>query len=439
MPGIEEDLLRDLLLEEVIDLRSNPGYESITQRVKDVKLLRSKVRGTLTSDGLDLSTDWIPSRTLSVVEKVEGDELGSTALEDRGPSIGIGETSGGYPVKIPVSSLDGSLTLILGKKGSGKSHLAKLMVNGLADNGAYVLAFDINNEYIGLVRNKDGSPSRLARKIVLLEPGTTLKFDLRYMGKGVISSVFRNALGLPSVSLRELIRIWNYLEGYGHLSFSSLGDYITRWRTNEMIREALLSRYYTLASTGMIMDSDDGGFSFEDTVAELKEGGIMVVLLAGISPVARRIVVEAMLSKLLELLHSRSIPPMFILAEEAHMYIRETYWEDLVTRMRHYGAFTIFVTNQPDALEDLIYRQADNFFLFGYTNKKDIDLISRLSATDAETLEGVIPTLRRGSCLVIGKATNWLPVVVNVKDTEFESLGRTRLFFQGIRLKSNNQ
>ena len=205
-----------------------------------------------------------------------------------------------------------------------------------------------------------------------------------------------------------------------------------------MIREALLSRYHALLSSGVITD-EDHGFTFEEAIEQLRDGGAIVVLLASSSSAARKIVVEALLSKLADLLRSGVIPPVFILAEEAHLYVRETYWEDLITRMRHYGAYTIFVTNQPDALKDYVYRQADNFFLFNYTNKRDIEHISRLSATDSETLERIIPALQKGWCLAIGKATGWLPVVISVNDVPFESMGQSKLIFGDIRLMSNNK
>ena len=433
VPGIEEELLRDLLLDGVMISSSNPEYGSITARVKDVRLIKCKVRGTLTDSGLSPEADWLPSRAAGKVERVAGAELLSMIRED-GPSMRIGRTLDGHPLDLPLSALDGSLTLILGKKGSGKSHLAKLLVNGLVENGAYVVVFDINNEYAGITRNREGEPSPIARKVYALEPGNSLRFNLRYLGRNVMADVLRNVLNLPATSTREFLRIWSLLESSDRLTFRQLGEYIERWRANDMVRDALLSRYYSLASSRLI--TDEHGFRFEDFFVDLESeggGGALIIMLARASALARRIVVEAVLSKLSELLHARVIPPIFILAEEAHMYVRDTYWEDLITRMRHYGAFTIFVTNQPDALKDTVYRQADNLFLFNYTNEKDIEFIARYSATDAETLSGILPTLRRGRALLVGKATSWLPIVVDVDEADFQALGQTRLFFREVR------
>ncbi len=432
VPGIEEDLLRDLLLDGIMVSSPDPEYASITRRVKDVRLIKCKVRGTIAGDGLSPEADWLPSRATGRVERIPGDEL-SSIVGGNGPSINVGKTLDGHPLGIPLSALDGSLTLILGKKGSGKSHLAKLFVSGLVENGAYAVVFDINNEYVGITRNREGEPSHIARKVYPLEPGGSLRFNLKYLGRNVMADVLRNVLNLPATSTREFLRIWGLLESSGRLTFEQLGEYIERWRANDMIRDALLSRYYSLASTRLI--TDEPGFRFEDFFADVESeggGGALVVMLAKASALARRVVVEVMLAKISELLHARAIPPIFILAEEAHLYVRDTYWEDLITRMRHYGAFTIFVTNQPDALKDMVYRQADNIFMFNYTNDKDVEFIARYSATDAETLSGILPTLRKGRALMLGKATSWLPIVVDVNDADFQALGQTRSFFSGL-------
>jgi len=115
-----------------------------------------------------------------------------------------------------------------------------------------------------------------------------------------------------------------------------------------------------------------------------------VVSLSGVSPLNRRMVVELMLSKLVELLERRKIPPVFLFAEEAHLYLRDTYWEDLITRMRHFGVFTVFITNQPDAIDQKIYRQVDNIFLYNFSNDSDLALISQASMTDSDTVKAIV-------------------------------------------------
>ena len=173
-----------------------------------------------------------------------------------------------------------------------------------------------------------------------------------------------------------------------------------------------------------------GKILMDDIVGKPCEGGIFVVDLSKALPQTRRIVVEYLLSKLSSLLRSGAIDPLFLLAEEAHLYLRETYWDDLITRMRHIGLFPIFVTNQPDSIPETVYRQADNIFLFNFTNESDLNYISKASRIDADTVKKIAKMLPPRYCLVIGKVVNDLPIVVRVRDLELKTMGETKLLFK---------
>jgi DNA helicase HerA-like ATPase len=149
-----------------------------------------------------------------------------------------------------------------------------------------------------------------------------------------------------------------------------------------------------------------------------------------ISPVIRRMIVELVMNKLMELLERALIPPVFIFAEEAQLYIRDTYWEDLITRMRHFGIYSTFITNQPDAINDTIYRQVDNIFLFNFTNDADLEKISKVSLLDSATIKSLVKTLSHRNCLAIGKAVSNLPMVVKVNPSDMLTLGETKKFFK---------
>jgi hypothetical protein len=97
--------------------------------------------------------------------------------------------------------------------------------------------------------------------------------------------------------------------------------------------------------------------------------------------------------------------------------------------MRHFGICPTFITNQPDAIGDVIYRQVDNIFLFNFTNDVDLDRISRVSLADNDTIRSIVKTLPHQHCLAIGKMVSDLPVVVEVAELETLALGETRKFF----------
>jgi hypothetical protein len=292
---------------------------------------------------------------------------------------------------------------------------------------------DLNNEYGGLAWNRDGTQSALHKQITILEPGGGLGFSLDYCGKAAISSMLKNALDMPAASLREFIRIWDWLENKNTLDIEALGNAINTWNTNELVRDALISRYHSICSSGLFVGTptvNHEGLRFESLTARKNQGLALILNMGKAMPVVRRMIVELVLTKVVELLGRDIIPPIFLFAEEAHLYVRDTYWEDIITRMRHFGIYATFITNQPDAISDGIYRQVDNIFLFNFTNDTDLDKISKVSLADSDTVKSIVRTLPQRQCLVIGKVVRDLPMVAKITSSNLMALGQTKTFFK---------
>jgi DNA helicase HerA-like ATPase len=435
-----QSLADEIVKDEVIGNYSTENIfdpleiNNLSQIIRDVRLFRTKIRASIDSyDNLSSDVDWIPSRVNSKILKISYSEIKSLIKKNMQYPIPIGKSgSDNQFFEIYAEDLDGKLNIITGKKETGKSHLSKILIKHLIQYGAYVIVFDLNNEYSGLLSNNDGKPSSINDKILLLEPGNGLKFDLRYCGKSSISNMLKNALDMPAASLREFFRIWDSLENKKMLGLDELGHAFSTWTINELVRDALLSRYHTINSSLLFSSNrpNEKGFQFEDLVKAKKKGAGMIINMSRISPVVRRMIVELVMNKLIELLEKSLIPPIFIFAEEAHLYIRDTYWEDLITRMRHFGIYTTFITNQPDALNDTIYRQVDNIFLFNFTNDTDLEKISKVSLLDSSTIKSLVKTLSHRSCLSIGKVVSNLPMVVKIDSVNMITLGETKKFFK---------
>jgi hypothetical protein len=341
--------------------------------------------------------------------------------------IPVGRAGHEEEFEIFAEDLDGKLTVITGKKESGKSHLSKMLIKTLVQYGAFVVVFDLNNEYGGLGWSRAGIPSSINQQVKVLEPGKTLRFTLDYCGKTAISGMLKNALDMPAASLREFLRIWDWCESKQSLSIDAIGNAVNTWSINELVRDALVSRYHVIQSSQLFINGERG-LQFEDIISG-KSGAAMIISMGEVSPTVRRMVVELVLSKIVDLLEHKQIPPIFLFAEEAHIYIRDTYWEDIITRMRHFGIYTTFITNQPDAISDGIYRQVDNIFLFNFTNDNDLDKISKVSLADNDTIRSIVRTLPQRQCLAIGKTVCDLPVVIKVAAAEVLMLGETKKFF----------
>lgn len=428
-------LIEDMVKEEVVNASSVENLHDplnigvLSKLVRDARVFRAKLRGVVTSEGrISSAVAWLPSRVESRIRKLSMAEIDAFLGRTGVYPIPLGRAGEGEEFEIYAEDLDGRLSIITGKKETGKSHLSKILVKTLVQHGAFVVVFDINNEYSGLGWNKDGTPSSIHDQVHLLEPGRSLRLRLDYCGKAAVSGMLKNALDMPAASLREFFRIWDWMENKQTLGIEAIGNAVNTWNINELVRDALTSRYHVIQSSRIFTD-ESGGFRFENVIKGGSRGGAVVINMGEISPVVRRMVVELVLSKIVDLLERHAIPPIFLFAEEAHLYIRETYWEDIITRMRHFGIFTTFITNQPDAISDGIYRQVDNIFLFNFTNDSDLDKIARVSLADNDTIRSIVRTLPQRQCLAIGKAVCDLPMVVKISAADVMTMGETKKFF----------
>jgi hypothetical protein len=426
-------LIEDIVKEEVVNASSVENLHDplniggLSRLVRDARIFRAKIRASVNNGKLSSDVTWLPSRVESKIRRLAMKELDSLLGRHGVFPIPLGRTGDDGEFEIYAEDLDGNLTVITGKKESGKSHLSKVLIQTLVQHGAFVIVFDLNNEYGGLRWSRTGVPSSIHRQVKVLEPGKTLRFTLDYCGKTAISGMLRNALDMPAASLREFLRIWDGLENKQTLSIDAIGNAVNTWNINELVRDALVSRYHVIQSSRLFINGDQG-LQFEDIISG-NSGAAIVINMGEVSPTVRRMVVELVLSKIVDLLEHRQIPPIFLFAEEAHLYIRDTYWEDIITRMRHFGIYTTFITNQPDAINDSIYRQVDNIFLFNFTNDNDLDKISKVSLADNDTIRSIVRTLPQRYCLAIGKAVCDLPVVIKIAAAEVLMLGETKKFF----------
>jgi len=266
-------------------------------------------------------------------------------------------------------------------------------------------------------------------RIISLIPGLNLRFSLAQIGLSTLLGTLTYALQLPENSARIFSRIWRELEDQDQLNMSALGTAIVNADCHESIKDALHARFNTLEDSGIFTDYPHTALSLEDILRSHSSGCALIVNMKNQHAALRRIVVELLISKLTDLLATQRLRALFLFAEEAHLYLRDTYWDDVVTRMRHLGLFTTFVTNQPDTIQPSIYRQADNVFLFNFSNEHDLEVVSKVAKVDADTIRMVVRDLPPRRCLAIGDIVANFPLVINVRPLEIQTLGATRYFF----------
>lgn len=436
VPGVLEELLRTLpdggdpIQGEDIDPMEIAPHITYIQ---DASLLICKIRATFENEMLSPSSSWLPSRSQSIIKKLSIPMLLKLAkVEGKHPII-LGGTKDSSLLTIDATAIDGTLNIITGKKGCGKSHISKLLMVNLLGYGATVVVFDLNGEYSSLGLSADGKRNMYYDKIHALTPSQNFKVAVDQLHLNVVMGILVHALHLPGTSAREFRRIWKQLKDKGSLTLSNLGEAIRNLNCNQHVRDALSSRYHSLVNSGFFTDNLAEATFLEECLLRAKDqGGALIVNLKNTSAIDRQIVVEYVLGKLVDSLSSWRLKAVFLFAEEAHLYLRETYWDDIVTRMRHFGIFTTFITNQPDTIRESIYRQADNIFLFNFTNEHDLDVVSRAARVDAETVRSIARDLPPHHCLTLGRVVHDFPIVARVRALDLKTMGETRLFFKDM-------
>lgn len=436
VPGIIEELLRDSTNNNGAANTAISGQDfdplevaSHITYIQDSRILVCKIRASQEKAKISTGGTWLPSRSQSKIKKLPTTALLNLIKINHALPIKLGETKESTQLNIDATSLDGRLNIVTGKKETGKSHLSKILVLGLVEYGAPVVVLDLNGEYAHLGFENDGKKNQYHSKVYVLTPSINFKVTLKQMKLRVVLSILLHALNLPGTSAREFRRIWHFLDEQASLTLHELGEAIRNWKCNQHVRDALFSRYYALVNSGFLTDNPAEARSLEECFPLIRSGGALVMNLRDTSLVDRQIVVEYVLGKLVELLTQHKLKAVFLFAEEAHLYLRETYWDDIVTRMRHFGVFTTFVTNQPDTIRENIYRQADNIFLFNFTNEHDLETVSRAAKVDAETVKSIAFDLPNQHCLLLGNSVRDFPLVVKVRSLNVQTMGQTRLFF----------
>jgi DNA helicase HerA-like ATPase len=202
-----------------------------------------------------------------------------------------------------------------------------------------------------------------------------------------------------------------------------------------VINHAIRSRLEALKNTHIFARNASEAASLGNAYRQIREGGALVIDISGLSNLAREGFVQAIIELvkdicLWEIDHGTHRFP-FIFFEEAHLYVSRKSIDYIVTRARHLGITSFFVTNMIHGLDEAVLRQADNLFLLRIPFEDDVRHVSRSAATDFETMAALVRRLRRRHALVIGNVTSYYPLIFDVDPLEgVNTAGETRFFFR---------
>jgi hypothetical protein len=466
-PSLVQEQMLNLLGPETLHspLLDAIGYRMVAQpedngrslELGNIKVALAKIRKTIPAiDSAGRASrweqwdGWIPTRDVDIF-RTDDAQVFANATHDLGHRLRLGWSFEGHNFFLEGQDLE-KVNVITGVKGSGKSHLAKVILLQLIKQGAPCLVFDINREYIHLPKAEidPGSGKTIRKGIVHLEAGGNFRLSVRQFGLAPLLTLLQR-YGLPEVSAlhfeNRLVRLWEEAEAMEKKNrtppYIGLDQLIQMAEQNEfgggssatVINHAIRSRLMALKNTHIFARTAAEAASLGKAYRQIRAGGALVIDISGLSNLAREGFVQAIIELvkdlcLWEIGHDTHQFP-FIFFEEAHLYVSRRSIDYIVTRSRHLGITSFFVTNMIQGLDEAVLRQADNLFLLRIPFEDDVRHVSRGAATDYETMQAFVGRLRQRHALVIGVATAQYPLIFAVDPLEdVNTAGETRYFFQ---------
>jgi len=390
---------------------------------------------------------WIPTRDV-VVERVSDEEVISFCEGALDHPLRLGRL-GDRDMVIEGSRLE-KVSIITGVKGAGKSHLAKVILLELIKLGAPCIVFDLNREYVHLPRYEVNPVSGEGRRgVLVLSAGRTLRLDVRQFGLAPLARML-SLYGLPEISLlyfenrlSGLLREADEMERGGRkppflgvpqlIQMAQEGEF-AKGMNAPAVNGAIRNRLRALMETGIFARNEAEVTDLRGYYKLIRQGGALVVDISRLGNRARSGLVQAVIEVVKDICEEEITRGTyrfpFLFFEEAHLYVSRSSIDYLVTRARHLGASSIFITNMIGGLDEAVLRQADNLFLLRLPFEDDVRHVAKSAKTDYETLSSFVRRLPGWNALAIGEVTRGYPLIFRVDSLEgVVTAGETRLLF----------
>lgn len=440
--GLQQEMIQHIL-EQRVTLERPVDREHGMGEIKSLKLATAKIRKRISGGEWCNWDGWIPTRHVDIVLTDATTLLDNVMPEPQHP-IHSFATFAGTPFQIDGPRMN-MVNVVTGIKGSGKSHLAKHLVLALSDRQVPCIIFDINGEYVLLpdaqvVRWGDNFLPRLAET-----------------GHEMLETMIRNLCPLPPASSSE-----SAFESRLPNVFTSRRQFCQRnnqpfeidiayliqqtWNNNELAQGAIISRLETIDRMNLFWSSrtqNTGQLNLLQLYENACQGHQIVFDMRGLNQNLQQALVRSVNKSLEDICNtettSNSNRYPFVFFEEAHFYVSESTIVNIITRGRHIGMGSVFVTNTPQKLPDTVFRQLDNLFLLSLTHKDDIRNVSKSSFTDEATIESFATRMPERHALIVGNVTDRYPLVVRIEPlpSNVPTSGRTRSTWDRFAIQQN--
>jgi len=418
--GLQQELIQHILEQHATQTNTPLDREVGMGEIKSLKLATAKIRKRINQNIWQPWDGWIPTRNVEIT-RIEASDLLNNVLPNPLLPLPSFARFNSSPIQIDGPRLN-MVNVIAGVKGSGKSHLAKHLVNGLSSSNVPCIVYDINGEYLQMPN------------AIVLRWGQDFLPNLADVGYDMLKTMVNTLYPLNPSSASEAVfesRLPNIFNSRKQrceqqgVAFTIDIAFLRQqnWGGGDYVESAIDHRLEMIDGLNLFHSNSappNCCTSLQSVYDSMCSGSPLVFDMRELSSNLQQSLVRSMNRSIENICENETgtngkrYP--FVFFEEAHFYISDSAIINIITRGRHIGMASVFVTNTPHRLPDTVFRQLDNLFLLALTHKDDIRNVSKNSFTDEDTIESFATRMPVHHALIMGNVTDRYPLVVHVDD-----------------------
>ncbi len=336
---------------------------------------------------------------------------------------------------------------VLAKSGAGKSYAVGVLIEELLERNVPLLIIDPHGEYISL-REKNDSLKEKERMAAFGVAPKSYKQKIKVYGDSSCNDDCLHLKLSDGFTADELLDILP-----AKLSQSQLGMvYATIKNLNASSKKPLtlssLSHEVSLLDSNLkwgilpLLDYLKSLDLFSEVPTPLRElvqlGRCSIINLRGMSPEVQDLVVYKIAKDLFEARKKDSIPPFFLVVEEAHNFCPEKGMGEkkiagkvlrlIASEGRKFGLGLAVITQRPARIEKSVISQCTTQIILKLTNPNDLKAVSQSVEGITLETEKEIKNLPVGTALVTGIVD--IPLLVSIRPKRTKHGGQAVQIFK---------
>ncbi|MBN2101515.1 MAG: ATP-binding protein [Candidatus Aenigmarchaeota archaeon] len=350
-------------------------------------------------------------------------------LKEDGAYIGLLDD---YDIKVllPIKHLITKHVSVLAKTGAGKSYAAGVLIEELAENKVPAVIIDPHGEYSAMVeKNSNQKEVELMDRFSIEPKGYEEQVQvysisdqanqLKLNSKLTMSELLDILPRRPSASQQGLL--------YNALSKFKSKDFTIRDIIDEVNENDVKYKWGLLSLLGSIDETKLFSPVYTKMTEIVQKGKITIIDLKNAKPEIQGMVVMKLTEELFRARKKETIPPFFLVVEEAHNFCPERGFGEvpssrvlrtIAAEGRKFGMGLCIISQRPAKVDKNVLSQCNTQIILKVTNPNDLKAIIDSVEGVGGTTKEQIKELPIGQAMVVGITDQPLVVSIRIKRSE---------------------